>query len=83
MRNRVIEGGLARVPDAMRPGFQCVRTRWNRGFMAFRRAGPGAGLDSADGRGGRGAQPDPELGVLRPAGLRLHYPQAGALQRLG
>ena len=26
------------VPDAVKPGFQCVRTPWNQGFTAFRRA---------------------------------------------
>jgi hypothetical protein len=33
------------LPDALEPGFQCVRTHWIRGFMAFRltRPGPGAG----------------------------------------
>jgi hypothetical protein len=30
---------LGPVPDAMKPGFQGVQTRWNRGFMAFP-AGP-------------------------------------------
>jgi len=24
------------APDAMEPGFQCVRTQWIRGFMPFR-----------------------------------------------
>ncbi|MGH3847179.1 MAG: hypothetical protein ACRDS0_38030 [Pseudonocardiaceae bacterium] len=23
------------LPDALKPDFQCVRTHWNRGFMAF------------------------------------------------
>jgi hypothetical protein len=23
------------VPDAVEPGFQCVRAQWIRGFMAF------------------------------------------------
>jgi hypothetical protein len=23
------------LPDAVEPGFQCVRTHWIRGFMAF------------------------------------------------
>jgi hypothetical protein len=23
------------LPDALEPDFQCVRTHWNRGFMAF------------------------------------------------
>ena len=23
------------LPDAMKPGFQCVRTHWIRGFMGF------------------------------------------------
>jgi hypothetical protein len=27
------------LPDALEPGFHCVRTRWNRGFMAFKLAG--------------------------------------------
>ena len=32
-------------PDAMKPGFQCVLTHWNRGFMAFcRRGAPGTGV---------------------------------------
>jgi hypothetical protein len=26
------------VPDAMKPDFQGVRTHWNQGFMAFRKA---------------------------------------------
>ncbi|MGH3179483.1 MAG: hypothetical protein ACRDPF_37110 [Streptosporangiaceae bacterium] len=26
------------LPDALEPGFQCVRTQWNRGFIAFRLA---------------------------------------------
>jgi len=26
------------LPDAVEPGFQCVRTHWIRGFMAFHRA---------------------------------------------
>jgi hypothetical protein len=25
------------APDAMKPGIHCVRARWIRGFMAFRR----------------------------------------------
>jgi hypothetical protein len=29
------------LPDALEPGFHCVRTRWIRGFMAFRLARPG------------------------------------------
>jgi hypothetical protein len=24
------------LPDALKPDFQCARTHWNRGFMAFR-----------------------------------------------
>ncbi|MGH3174229.1 MAG: hypothetical protein ACRDPF_10265 [Streptosporangiaceae bacterium] len=24
------------LPDALKPDFQCVRTHWIRGFMAFR-----------------------------------------------
>jgi hypothetical protein len=24
------------LPDALEPGFHCARTRWIRGFMAFR-----------------------------------------------
>jgi len=28
-------GGLARVPEAVKPWFQRVLTRWNQGFMAF------------------------------------------------
>ncbi|MGH3161353.1 MAG: hypothetical protein ACRDPF_05325 [Streptosporangiaceae bacterium] len=24
-----------RWPDAVKPGFHCVRTHWNRGFIAF------------------------------------------------
>ena len=27
-----------RLPDALDPGFHCVRTPWIRGFMAFRLA---------------------------------------------
>ena len=35
----------AAPPDAMKPGFQCVLTHWNRGFMAFCRPGaPGTGV---------------------------------------
>jgi hypothetical protein len=26
------------LPDALDPGFHCARTRWIRGFMAFRLA---------------------------------------------
>ena len=26
------------LPDAMDPGFHCVRTHWIRGFMTFRQA---------------------------------------------
>ena len=26
------------LPDAMKPGFHCVRTHWIRGFMAFQLA---------------------------------------------
>src|SRR5437763_1765066 len=26
------------LPDALEPGFHCVRTRWIRGFMTFQRA---------------------------------------------
>jgi hypothetical protein len=26
------------LPDAMKPGFHCVRTPWVRGFIAFRLA---------------------------------------------
>jgi hypothetical protein len=26
------------LPDAMEPGFHCVRTHWIRGFMAFQLA---------------------------------------------
>jgi hypothetical protein len=29
--------GIGRVADAVESGFQGVRTRWNRGFMAFGR----------------------------------------------
>jgi hypothetical protein len=25
------------LPDAVEPGFQCVKTHWIRGFMAFHR----------------------------------------------
>jgi hypothetical protein len=25
-------------PDALDPGFHCVRTHWNRGFMSFQLA---------------------------------------------
>lgn len=27
------------LPDALEPGFDCVRTHWNPGFMAFKLAG--------------------------------------------
>ena len=31
-------GGLPEVPpDAVKPGFHCVRTHWIRGFMPFHR----------------------------------------------
>ncbi|MGH3846211.1 MAG: hypothetical protein ACRDS0_33050 [Pseudonocardiaceae bacterium] len=26
------------LPDALKPDIQCVRTHWNRGFMAFQLA---------------------------------------------
>jgi len=26
------------LPDALKPGFQCARTQWIRGFMAFQLA---------------------------------------------
>jgi len=26
------------LPDAMEPGFHCIRTQWIRGFMAFQLA---------------------------------------------
>jgi hypothetical protein len=26
------------LPDALKPGFHCVRTHWIRGFMAFQLA---------------------------------------------
>jgi len=26
---------IGHPPDALEPGFHCVRTQWNRGFMAF------------------------------------------------
>ncbi|MGH3163344.1 MAG: hypothetical protein ACRDOC_15790 [Streptosporangiaceae bacterium] len=26
------------LPDALEPGFQCVRTHWNRGFITFQLA---------------------------------------------
>jgi hypothetical protein len=26
------------LPDALEPGFQCVRTQWIRGFIAFQLA---------------------------------------------
>jgi hypothetical protein len=26
------------LPDALKPDFQCVRTHWNRGFIAFQLA---------------------------------------------
>jgi hypothetical protein len=32
------------VPDAMNPDFQCVRARWIRGFMTFRRGRPAPGV---------------------------------------
>jgi hypothetical protein len=28
----------SQAPDAMKPGIQCVRTHWIRGFMTFRLA---------------------------------------------
>ena len=28
------------LPDAVKPGFHCVRTRWIRGFMAFQLVRP-------------------------------------------
>ena len=33
--SRTPAGGL---PDALKPGFQCVRTHWIRGFMGFQLA---------------------------------------------
>jgi hypothetical protein len=29
---------LGPLPDALEPGFHCVRTQWIRGFMAFQPA---------------------------------------------
>src|SRR6476659_205724 len=34
---------VSTTPDAMKPGFQCVRTHWIRGFMAFATGSVGAG----------------------------------------
>jgi hypothetical protein len=28
---------IGSLPDALDPGFHCVRTHWIRGFMAFQR----------------------------------------------
>jgi hypothetical protein len=44
-------GGGGGLPNSMDPGFQCVRTHWIRGFMAFRRA-PAHPEREADGAGG-------------------------------
>jgi hypothetical protein len=61
------------VPDAVKPGFQCVRTHWNQGFIAFRRdrhvqrAPPGvlAGLGAVQHRAGEHRFPhDPDFIVL-------------------
>jgi hypothetical protein len=30
-----VRRALAPLPDALKPGFHCVRTHWIRGFMAF------------------------------------------------
>src|SRR6185437_7267381 len=48
------EGGeiVSTTPDAMKPGFQCVRTPWIRGFMAFA-GGQAVGAGGLAVRGGR------------------------------
>jgi hypothetical protein len=33
-----VNAALDPLPNAMEPGFHCVRTQWIRGFMAFRLA---------------------------------------------
>ena len=33
-----MNAALGPLPNALDPGFQCVRTHWIRGFMAFRLA---------------------------------------------
>jgi hypothetical protein len=38
------------LPDALDPGFHCVRTPWIRGFMAFQ-LGPAHPERDADGAG--------------------------------
>jgi hypothetical protein len=30
-----VRRALVPLPDALKPGFDCVRTHWIRGFMAF------------------------------------------------
>jgi hypothetical protein len=30
-----VRRALVPLPDALKPGFHCVRTHWIRGFMAF------------------------------------------------
>ena len=47
-----------RRPDALKPGFQCVTTHWNQGFIAFAegrrvRPGPQAGAQRYPGRTSR------------------------------
>jgi hypothetical protein len=32
------DANLSRLPDAMEPGFHCVRTHWIRGFIGFQLA---------------------------------------------
>jgi hypothetical protein len=32
---RLPDAPPGRLPDALEPGFQCVRTHWIRGFMGF------------------------------------------------
>jgi hypothetical protein len=32
------KSGRIPLPDALNPGFHCVRTRWIRGFITFRLA---------------------------------------------
>src|SRR5215470_4399390 len=48
---------LARVPDAMKPDFQCVLTHWNQGFMAFCGRLPAGGAPSRLAVSGSDRQP--------------------------
>jgi hypothetical protein len=42
---------LSALPDVLKPDIQCVRTYWNRGFIAFQLAGCTQGRVDGDSRG--------------------------------